>query len=148
MSYNTSSASSWISKLDEADTAALGQSLRKIGAGYLKPGTSPGKTRIWYQGKEAYFDIHGEMEADQIDWFQLTLRGKSLIWNRQRQLLRTGTTNELDVPPEVAYYAASKTIKDDAVLDNAFVNLVKSILATRPDELLLQQMLVLLEQKV
>ncbi|NJL85076.1 MAG: hypothetical protein HC886_02435 [Leptolyngbyaceae cyanobacterium SM1_1_3] len=137
----------WILKLDEAAIAALSQSLRKIDPNYLKSGTSPGKTRIWYQGKENYFDVMAEMQDNQIDWFQFTLRGKSLIWNRHHQQLRTGITNELDVPPDVAYYAASKTIKDDQLLNETFIDLVKSILKKRPREPLLQEMLILLNQK-
>ncbi|MFE4106079.1 hypothetical protein [Almyronema epifaneia] len=140
--------SSWISALDDAAIAALGQSLRKIDPSYLKVSPSPDTQRVWYQGKESYFDVMAERQNGQISWFQFTLRGKSLIWDRKHGRLRTGLTNELDVPPDVAYYAASKTIKDDARLNQAFVDLVKAILKTRPDECLLQEILSLLEPKV
>lgn len=79
------------------------------------------------------------------NWCQFTLRGKVLLWTREPFRLQTGETEELDVPPMLAYYAASKTIRDGASLDTAFVSLVQRICRARPDQPLLVQMGQILE---
>lgn len=78
--------------------------------------------------------------ADGILWCQFTLRGKVLLWSRDPARLQTGETEEFDVPPMLAYYAASKTIRDGAEVDRAFVHLASRILKSRLDDPLLQAM--------
>lgn len=128
--------------LDDTAIAELGASLRRIDPRFMKSSQRhPGATRTWYQGKEPYFDLVFETEADQVIWFQITLRGKSLSWDRdQPALLQAGETNELDVPAEVNYYSASKTIEGTADIDHEFLDLVIALLKTRPQEALFADM--------
>lgn len=132
----------WISMLDDAAIAALGASLRRIDPRFMKSSQRhPGATRTWFQGKEPYFDLVFETEADDIIWFQITLRGKSLSWNQdQPTLLQAGETNELDVPAEVNYYSASKTIEGTSDINHEFLGLVIALLKTHPEDPLFAQM--------
>lgn len=130
--------------LHEDEIRTLGASLRKIESKLIKQNTSQGKSKIWYQGEEPYFDIFFECEHDEILWFQLTLRGKSLSWDRRRNQIQTGTTNELCLY-DASFYAASKTIENDIQLDSDFINLVKSILQTRSDEIIFAKALALFQ---
>lgn len=139
----SSHSSRWPTLLNEQDITALAQSLRPIDTGLMKPGDDRAGQRLWYQGGEPYFDVVLELaagEAAQIDWCQFTLRGKVLLWQRQPARLQTGETEELDVPPMLAYYAASKAIRDGASLDTSFVALVRQICLARPDQPWLHQM--------
>lgn len=125
--------------MDHEEIYKLGASLRPINTQMLKPG------RVWFYGGEAYFDIFFELSQNEIDWFQITLRGRSLTWNAGDRTIQTGITNELAVP-DVSYYSASKTIDDDPASDQDFIALTKEILKTRPDQPLFRQMLHLLDQ--
>ncbi|MGH1394959.1 MAG: hypothetical protein ACRAVC_13155 [Trichormus sp.] len=119
--------------LNPQEIASLGASLRKIEQKLLKQKHTEGKQKIWFQGEEPYFDVFFELEHDELIWFQLTLRGKSVSWDRQKQQLQTGMTNELSIY-DASFYAASKTIENDIKTDNEFIDLVKSILGTRSEE--------------
>lgn len=139
----SSDPSRWPTLLSQQEIMALAQSLRPIDTGLMKPGGDRAGQRLWYQGGEPYFDVVLELSADEtapIDWCQFTLRGKVLLWKRQPARLQTGETEELDVPPMLAYYAASKTIRDSASLDTSFVALVQQICLARPDQPWLRQM--------
>lgn len=127
-------------KLNESAIASLGTSLRQISPNLMKSGDNASeKRRIWYQGNEPYFDVTVEKKGDDLTWFQITLRGKVVSWRRSQAHLQTGETDELDVPPEVAYYAASKTIRDGASVNWPFVKSVRAILAQQPhDEILVE----------
>jgi hypothetical protein len=111
----------------------LGSSLRIIEPKLLKQSQHEGIERIWLQGGEPYFDVFLELQHNQIIWFQFTLRGKSVSWHSQQPTLQTGVTNELNID-DVSFYAASKTVANDAASDLEFINLVKSILDTRSEE--------------
>lgn len=125
-------------KLEKSAIATLGASLRRINPGLMKSEESEQpKQRFWYQGNEPYFDVTVEKTDDLITWFQITLRGKVISWRHPQAQLQTGETDELDVPPEVAYYAASKTIRDGAVINWQFVETVRDILAQRPEDTVL-----------
>ncbi|MBE9053271.1 hypothetical protein IQ243_23175 [Nostocales cyanobacterium LEGE 11386] len=119
--------------IDKNEIASLGASLRAIEQKLLKQGHQEGNIKIWFQGEEPYFDIFFECNNDEILWFQFTLRGKSLSWDRRKPELQTGITNELCVD-DVSFYAATKTIDNDHQADWDFIYLVKSILATRAEE--------------
>jgi hypothetical protein len=137
----------WIGYLKAEDIQTLAKSLRQIDPTWThgSPNETAGKTRIWYQGREPYFDVMLEMHNDHISWFQVTLRGRVLSWQEANNRLATGETEELDYPPAVAYYAASKNIRSESKIDMAFVNLVKQILANRPDDALLITMTRLID---
>jgi hypothetical protein len=128
--------------LNKDEIAALGASLRGIEQKLLKQSQQTGTKRIWFQGEEPYFDVFFELKADEILWFQFTLRGKSLSWDSKKGRLQTGTTNELNYH-DVSFYAASKTIENDIQPNWEFINLVKSILETRADEAIFAQALEL-----
>lgn len=122
---------------DFSEAQALGNSLRQVRQS-LKPG------RVWYYGQETYFDLLFDLDEQAISWFQLTLRGRSLTWSRRSNNIRTGYTNELDLTPALEY-PASKTIQDQQHADPEFVEFVKRILSTRPNESLFCQMLSILD---
>jgi hypothetical protein len=128
--------------LDKSEIATLGASLRPIEQKLLKQGHKQGVTRIWFQGEEPYFDIFFEFKDSEIIWFQFTLRGKSLSWDKRTPRIQTGNTNEFQVN-DVSFYAASKTIEQDNQLDLEFVQLVKLILQTRSEEKLFSQAIAL-----
>ena len=130
--------------MNKNEITALGESLRQINQKILKPGQENGTARIWYQGGEPYFDIFFELKDEQIVWFQFTLRGKSLSWDRKRPGVQTGTTNELKID-EMTYYPASKTIETDTELDSDFINLVQLILQIRAREPIFAKTLVVLK---
>lgn len=124
-------------KLDPSAIATLGASLRPINPDLMKPATgATEKRRVWYQGNEPYFDVTVETLGETITWVQITLRGRVISW-RPPHYLHTGETDELDVPPEVAYYAASKTIRDGAQIDWGLVESIQAILAQQPKDPLL-----------
>ncbi|MBK1986036.1 hypothetical protein A0J48_000460 [Sphaerospermopsis aphanizomenoides BCCUSP55] len=128
--------------LDKNEIASLGASLRAIEPKLLKQSSQKGIERIWFQGGEPYFDIFFELNNQEITWFQFTLRGQSLSWCIEQPILKTGITNELNID-DVSFYAASKIVKNDRDRDQEFVNLVKSILQTRPEEAIFIKALVL-----
>jgi hypothetical protein len=83
-----------------------------------------------------------ELRQEKIEWFQLTLRGKSLSWNPEIGGWQTGITNEMR-SDDVAFYPASKLIEGDKQVDSEFVELARSILQTRAGEEIFDQVLVL-----
>ncbi|HEY9848264.1 MAG TPA: hypothetical protein V6D28_02300 [Leptolyngbyaceae cyanobacterium] len=123
---------------------ALGASLRPIDQSLLKPGKDNSVKRIWYQGEESYFDIFFELKHNEIVWFQFTLRGKTLSWDKRSAQFQTGTTNELK-PDEVTFYPASKLILSDRKIDIEFIEIVRAILETRAGEPLFDRALQLFE---
>jgi len=93
--------------MEQNEIVALGASLRQIEL--LKP-VKEGFTRVWYQGGESYFDVFVDFLHGKIEWFQFTLRGKSISWNRQVSSWQTGLTNEMRAD-DVTFYPASKLIE-------------------------------------
>jgi hypothetical protein len=122
---------------------SLGASLREIEQKLLKQPNQEGLKRIWYQGEEPYFDIFFDLQDEEIVWFQLTLRGKSLSWDSKRRVFQTGMTNELQFD-DVSFYAATKTIETDEKNDREFIEIVKLILQTRSEETIFRKILLLL----
>lgn len=130
--------------LDSSTIATLGNSLCFIDPALMKGGEAVTQSdRIWYQGGEPYFDIIIETRDRTITWFQITLRGRVLFWNQNQ--VQTGETDEMDSPPIVAYYAASKTIRDGAAIDWSLVKALQEIVAVRDDAPLLHQLSELLK---
>lgn len=117
--------------MEREEIEALGASLRPIDQKLLKK--IGNIERLWYQGEESYFDIFFEVQNNEIFWFQFTLRGQALVWDKQNPVMQTGTTNELGMG-DVGYYAASKLIKLDIKTDQSFIKLTHSILQTRAGE--------------
>jgi hypothetical protein len=128
--------------LDQQEIASLGASLRAIEPKLLKRCQKEDNVRIWFQGGEPYFDFFLELNHDEIIWFQFTLRGRSLSWHSKKPVWQTGSTNELNID-DVSFYAASKTMENDADSDLEFIGLVKSILQTRADEAIFAKALAL-----
>lgn len=125
--------------INQSELEALGASLRLINTDLMKPAEAhPQTRRIWYQGQEPYFDLTVEVSAADLTWFQITLRGKVLSCKPPYSLY-TGETDELDVPPEVAYYAASKTIRDGAAINWELVQMMTTMLSYRTDDPTLAQ---------
>jgi hypothetical protein len=135
-------------QLDDSAIAALGASLRAINPDLMQSGEdASAKRRIWYQGSEPYFDVTVEKLGKDITWFQVTLRGKVISW-RLPNYLQTGETDELDVPPDVAYYAASKTIRDGERINWPLVESVQAIMACRPEDTVLSTINSLLQAQL
>ncbi len=132
--------------LDKKEIASLSASLRPIEQKILKQDSPQGTKRIWFQGAEPYFDVFFELKNDEIVWFQFTLRGKSLSWDRKTTKWETGNTNELRVD-DVSFYPASKTIDNHEKIDCEFINLVKSILELRAEEPIFTKVLALFESE-
>lgn len=135
--------------LDTATINTLGNSLCFIDPTLMKGGDAVAHSdRIWYQGGEPYFDIIIEKDDTTITWFQITLRGRVLSWQHDHNQVQTGETDELDSPAIVAYYSASKTIRDGAVIDWALVETLAEIVAVREDAPLLHQLSELLKAQL
>ena len=130
--------------MDRNEIAALGASLRPIDQKFLKKKVNI--QRVWYQGEESYFDVFFEIQNHQIVWFQFTLRGKVLIWERENSAFQTGETNEFYLPDQT-YYSASKLIHQDSKPDLDFIQLVQSILQTRTGEEIFDRALALFKDK-
>ena len=133
-----------VTLMDQDEMAALGASLRQIDQKLLTPAQEEGTTRIWYQGGEPYFDLFVERREGEIKWFQLTLRGRSISWNRQVSGWQTGITNELQAD-DITFYPASKLIESDRQPDSAFIELTHAILRTRAGEEIFDQILALFD---
>jgi hypothetical protein len=110
----------------------------------LTPAKEEGNTRVWYQGGEPYFDVFVELRQGKIEWFQFTLRGKSLSWNPQNCGWQTGMTNEMRAD-DIAFYPASKLIESDNQPDSEFLKIARSILQTRAGEEIFDKMLALFD---
>jgi hypothetical protein len=130
--------------MDAAEITALGQSLRRIDQSLLNQMSAPEKERIWYQGGEPYFDIFIERRQDQVEWFQMTLRGRSLSWHRQGDRWQTGVTNELRTD-DMAFYPASKLIESDLTPDPQLLELAIALCQSRPEEQPFRQLLPILQ---
>jgi hypothetical protein len=131
--------------IDKDEILALGTSLRLIDQKLLNATKAEGTRRVWYQGGEPYFDVFLELRAENIEWFQLTLRGRSISWNRQKSGWQTGTTNEMRID-DVTFYPASKLIQTDDRADGSFIQLAQAILQTRAGEDIFDKMLALFEK--
>ncbi|MDA0266975.1 MAG: hypothetical protein O3A14_08435 [Cyanobacteria bacterium] len=135
--------------LDSATITTLGNSLCFIDPTLMKGGAAVAQgDRMWFQGGEPYFDIIIETHDGTITWFQITLRGRVLSWHRDHNQVQTGETDEMDTPPLVAYYAASKTIRDGAAVDWCLVKTLQEIVAVREDAPLLHQLSELLQAQL
>ncbi|WP_072620950.1 hypothetical protein [Spirulina major] len=128
--------------MEQAEITALGQSLRKIDQTLLNREGGAGIERVWYQGGEPYFDVFVERRGTEIEWFQVTLRGRSLSWYRKGDRWQTGTTNELRTD-DVSFYPASKTIESDQHPDTRFFQLIQAILTTRSGDPIFDRILSL-----
>jgi len=132
--------------MDRDEIAALGASLRYIDQKLLSPAKAEGRTRVWYQGGEPYFDMFVELRQGKIEWFQFTLRGKSLSWIPRTSGWQTGITNEMRTD-DLTFYSASKLIESDKQADTQFMELVRSILQTRAGEEIFDQLLTLFDRQ-
>ncbi|MDB9311705.1 hypothetical protein PN462_01230 [Spirulina sp. CS-785/01] len=128
--------------MEQAEITALGHSLRRIDQNLLTHNAPDEVQRIWFQGGEPYFDLFVELREEQIEWFQLTLRGHSLSWSRKCHRWQTGITNELQTD-DLTFYPASKIIESDRTPDREFFHLTHHILKTRAGEPLFDRLLAL-----
>lgn len=117
----------------------LAYSLRSIDRKLLNHDREAGRERIWYQGGEAYFDLFVDMRNDEIEWFQLTLRGRSISWHCRDRQWQTGKTNEFR-SDDITFYAASKTVESDRFPDREFFDLAGEIVETRKGEALFDKL--------
>ena len=129
--------------MDRDEIAVLGASLRQIDQRLLP--IKEGMTKVWYQGGESYFDVVLELREGKIEWFQFTLRGKSISWQPHFSSFQTGGTNEL-YKDDLSFHPGSKLIENNQYQDKAFIELARSILQTRAGETFFDKMLALFEQ--
>ena len=132
--------------MNQHEINQLGSSLQKIDQTLIRSDQSSGVTRLWYQGREPYFDVVFELQNHDLVWFQFTLRGKSLSWNQKSKTIQTGMTNERQVN-DTTYYSGSKLIQTNHTVDQNFVLLVRAILQTRIGEPVFDQALTLLDSQ-
>jgi len=152
MQYHSSSIARQhrVPLMEKVEIEQLGASLRPIDRKLLNSRSEQGRIRIWYQGGEPYLDLFIELQNDRIQWFQFTLRGRSLSWQKRRNGLetkdswQTGVTNELQFN-DLNFYAASKTIQSDRQTDAAFLELARAIFQTRAGEKLFDRLLAIFE---
>lgn len=121
------------------DIQSLGRSLRPIDRKLLDRDREAGKERIWYQGGEPYFDLFVDLRHDEIEWFQLTLRGQSISWHCQNRQWQTGKTNEFR-SDDITFYSASKIVENDRECDREFFDLAREIVGTRRGEALFDKL--------
>ncbi|MEM8640813.1 MAG: hypothetical protein AAGG51_18640 [Cyanobacteria bacterium P01_G01_bin.54] len=126
--------------MNRSEIQALGQSLRPIDPTLLNSAQPQTAERIWYQGGEPYFDMFIERDRQQIEWFQITLRGRSLSWHRQHNRWRTGHTNEMQTQ-DLGLHPASKVIESDPQLDRQFFSIIEAIVHSRVGEAIFDQLL-------
>lgn len=129
--------------IDADKILLLGKSLRRIEQNIVKQSQDKAITKIWFQGAEPNFDVFFELYYDEISWFQFTLRGKSLSWDKKQSKFQTGNTNELSVND--AGYSATTIIENDNQRDDDFIYLVKSIIQTKTEEPVFVKALALFE---
>lgn len=132
-----------MTQMDQNEVKRLGASLRQIDPGILSP-TKEGITKVWYQGGEPYFDVVVELCHGKIEWFQFTLRGKSISWKTGFSSLQTGRTNELQTD-DLTFHPASKLIEQNNQKDHNFIEVARAILQTRTHEPLFKQILALFD---
>ncbi len=132
-----------MTQMDQDEIKRLGASLRQIDPGILSP-AKEGITKVWYQGGEPYFDVVVELRHGEIEWFQFTLRGKSISWRPRFSGLQTGKTNELDTN-DLTFHPATKLVEQNNQQDYQFIELAHAILKTRANEPLFKQILTLFD---
>ncbi len=125
--------------LNSEEITTLAFSLRSINPKLLATAKAE-VSRVWYQGGEPYFDLFLELEGEKINWFQFTLRGRSISWHRHRDGWRTGSTNEQHESPHIQFQPASKLVQLDAQLDGEFIALVLAIVQVRQAEPIFAQL--------
>ncbi|MEA5468724.1 hypothetical protein [Spirulina sp. 06S082] len=118
---------------------SLSHSLRQIDRKLLSHDRIAGIERVWYQGGEPYFDLFIDLREDEIEWFQLTLRGRSISWHRQENCWKTGNTNEFR-NDDITFYAASKIVESDRTPDREFFDLARAIVQNRAGEALFDRL--------
>lgn len=132
-----------MTQMDQDEIKRLGASLRQIDPGILSP-AKEGITKVWYQGGEPYFDIVVELRHGEIEWFQFTLRSKSISWQPKYSGLQTGKTNELN-DNDLTFHPASKLIEQNNQQDDEFIGVARAILQTRANEPLFRKILTLFD---
>lgn len=128
------------SQLDACEIQQLGASLRRIDPKLIMADTPSGNLRVWYQGGELYFDLFVDLREGEVEWFQFTLRGRSLLWSRQddpskftESPWQTGQTNELQTE-DITFHPASKIVTSDRQFNHSLLAIACKILATRSDD--------------
>lgn len=119
------------SDVSELPPSPYASPLRKIDGAVLQKGADGGE-RVWYQGPEPYFDLFFDLDPqdDSLRWFQFTYRGHAATWDRETGRVELGLTGELE--PEELGAPAVHVIQPGG--DPAFLDVVLSVLASRPDD--------------
>ena len=117
---------------DQQMAQELGRALRRIDDRIVRQDARGGLKRVWYQGPELYLDVFFEQGRGGLEWFQATLRGRSLTWDRARGLVVTGQTNELVADDPL--HPSSKTISTSGGSDRDVVQVICWMFAARAGE--------------
>ncbi|NES84826.1 MAG: hypothetical protein F6K10_27335 [Moorea sp. SIO2B7] len=131
--------------MNQKEITTLGAGLRRINQKILSRDNQQGAIRVWYQGEELYNDLCVELQDQEIQWFQFTIRGKYLSWDKKSDCWHTGITNELRTE-DLTFYPASKLIESEKHLDEYFIKLAYAILNTRAGEPIFDNIILLFEQ--
>jgi hypothetical protein len=87
-----------------------------------------------------------ELEDEDIKWFQFTLRGNSISWQRYPNVWQTGKTQELQPQINSRLQPASKVVEQDQQFDEEFGELVRSIILVRAEEPIFARLEALLQE--
>jgi hypothetical protein len=117
----------------------LAASLREIEPTILVQ--TAGLRRVWFQGAGPYFDVFVDLDdTGKLDWFQCSLRGRVVTWDRTRGL-QTGNTNEMEIRSQGV--PGTKVMVNSMALDQDFIAMVRQILDAHEDPRLAQARAVL-----
>jgi hypothetical protein len=108
----------------------LARSLRRIEDKYLKDPPA-GREHEWFQGAEPYFEVYLERDGEGLAWFQITVRGHSVTYSREKGRVVTGYTRETEV--DEAMHPASKIIDEHERLNQDTLRVAIRILEARAD---------------
>ena len=93
----------------------------------LRPIAGRDPMKLWFQGRERYFDLFVDYDAQGLCWFQLTLRGCALTWENGK--LWAGHTREAR-----AFGWPSSSLIDPAGDADELARIVAELLSARRDE--------------
>ncbi len=123
----------WLAQLENDAPACrqLGLGLRPITFG-IRP-DEDGIKRLWFQGRERYFDVFFEIREQRLTWAQLSFRGLVLTFEGKTRALRVDETDEM----QTSSYAlsASRTLRPlPSEIATRFTRIAMAMVAARHED--------------
>jgi hypothetical protein len=109
----------------------LAETLRPVTYGMRQE--PDGTHRLWYQGRERYFDVFFLLKDQRLSWAQFSLRGLVLSFDVSKRFLSVDQTDEME---QTAYaVSATRTLKPLApALATRFTRIAMAIVAARAED--------------